>query len=112
MLTTSMQSVDVPRGGPSDRQSVLACLAEFKRSRGAEFDLQMLGVFGSVARGEAGQDSDIDVVFRTGTPNLFATVRMKQTLETMLGRPVDVVRLREAMNPRLKFCIERDALYV
>lgn len=64
MLTSSMQSADVPRRGPSDRQSVLACLAQFKRSRGREFDLQMPGVFGSVARGEARQDSDIDVVFR------------------------------------------------
>ena len=52
------------------------------------------------------------MVFQTGRPNLLLTVQLKQALEQAPGRPIDVVRLREKMNPRLKSRIERDAVYV
>ena len=95
-----------------NRAAVLARLAEFRRVRGQEFCLDSLGLFGSVARGEAGPHSDVDVVFRTARPNLLITVQLKQALEQAMGSPVDIVRLRDTMNPRLKARIERDAVYV
>lgn len=93
-------------------EDVLAQLKAFKESHQAEYGLISLGVFGSFARGQAGDDSDVDVVFETRSPNLFRTSRMKRELEHMLARPVDVVRLREHMNPRLKRRILREARYV
>ena len=54
----------------------------------------------------------MDVVFETSEPNLFRTSRMKQELEELLSRRVDVVRLRERMNPRLKQRILRETRYV
>ena len=91
---------------------VLARLKMFKESRQAEYSLRSLGIFGSFARGQALEDSDVDVVFETSEPNLFRTSRMKQELEELLARRVDVVRLRERMNPRLKQRILREARYV
>ena len=91
---------------------VLARLKMFKESRQAEYSLRSLGIFGSFARGQAQEDSDVDVVFETSEPNLFRTSRMKQELEELLSRRVDVVRLRERMNPRLKQRILREARYV
>ena len=91
---------------------VLARLKMFKESRQAEYSLRSLGIFGSFARGQAQEDSDVDVVFETSEPNLFRTSRMKQELEELLARRVDVVRLRERMNPRLKQRILREARYV
>ena len=91
---------------------VLARLKMFKESRQAEYSLRSLGIFGSYARGQAQEDSDVDVVFETSEPNLFRTSRMKQELEELLVRRVDVVRLRERMNPRLKQRILREARYV
>ena len=91
---------------------VLARLKMFKESRQAEYSLRALGIFGSFARGQAQEDSDVDVVFETSEPNLFRTSRMKQELEELLARRVDVVRLRERMNPRLKQRILREARYV
>lgn len=93
-------------------KDVLARLRAFKESRQAEYGLSSLGVFGSFARGEAQEESDVDVVFETSEPNLFRTSRMKQELEELLARRVDVVRLRERMNPRLKQRILREARYV
>ncbi len=91
---------------------VLARLKMFKESRQAEYSLRSLGIFGAFARGQAQKDSDVDVVFETSEPNLFRTSRMKQELEELLARRVDVVRLRERMNPRLKQRILREARYV
>ena len=93
-------------------KDVLARLRAFKESRQAEYGLSSLGVFGSFARGQAQEESDVDIVFETSEPNLFRTSRMKQELEELLARRVDVVRLREQMNPRLKRRILREARYV
>lgn len=87
-------------------------LATFKERHGAEYRLCALGYFGSYARNEATPDSDVDVVFQTDRPDLFITAMLKQDLEAFLNHPVDVVRLRDAMNPRLKARIEREATYV
>jgi len=94
------------------RDDVLAALSRFKRARAAEYGITRIGVFGSVARGEASESSDIDVVFETDTPNLFRTSHLRQELEELMGRHVDVIRLRERMNPRLKARIQREARYV
>ena len=94
------------------REEVLARLKAFKESHQADYGLISLGIFGSFARGQADAESDVDVVFETSEPNLFRTSRMKLELESLLARRVDVVRLRERMNPRLKERILREARYV
>ncbi|MCI0493227.1 MAG: nucleotidyltransferase domain-containing protein [Planctomycetes bacterium] len=87
-------------------------LREFKEQRGAEYHLLALGYFGSYARNEATAESDVDIVFESESPNLFRTSSMRQDLVEWLGRPVDVVRLRRMMNPRLKARIQKEAVYV
>ena len=87
-------------------------LKAFKEQNTVRYHLQSLGYFGSYARNEALEDSDVDIVYETDAPNLFKTARMKQDLEELLGRRVDVVRLRERMNPRLRSRILQEARYV
>lgn len=55
-------------------------------------DVQILGVFGSVARGEDGPDSDVDLLveFPAGM-GLFAIARVQNELEELLGSPVDLI---------------------
>jgi predicted nucleotidyltransferase len=43
---------------------------------------------------------------------LFMTAMMKQDLEKLLGRPVDVLPVRGLTNSRLKARIEKEAVYV
>ena len=93
-------------------EEVLACLKTFMERQKSEYRLISLGIFGSFARDEAQSDSDVDIVFETDEPNLFRTVKMKAELEELLARRVDVVRLRERMNPHLKQRILREARYV
>lgn len=94
------------------REEALARLQQFMNERGQEFGLTSLGVFGSVARGTAREDSDLDVVFTCEEPNLFRISRMRQDLEAYLGLPVDVIRLQEYLPASLKEAIQRDAVYV
>ncbi len=79
-----------------------ALLRTFKEQHAGEHHLLALGYFGSYARNEATPESDVDVVFQTDRPDLFITAMLRQDLETFLDHSVDVVRLRDSMNPRSK----------
>ena len=94
------------------RDDVLDILLRFLRERQDEFGIVRIGVFGSVARGEISDDSDVDVVVELRRPDLLTLVGIKQDLEALLYRPVDVVRYRSSMNPHLERHIEQDAVYV
>ena len=94
------------------RAQLQALLKAFKEQHAEKYHLRALGYFGSYARNEADEDSDIDIVFETDAPNLFRTVVMKQELEELLGHRVDVLQLRGLTNPRLKARVEREAVYV
>lgn len=95
-----------------DRDCLEQLLKEFLPQRGEDLKLRSLGYFGSYARGEARADSDIDIVFETDHPNLLTTSELHQDLVELLGRPVDVVRYRERMNPRFKSRLEKESVYV
>jgi len=94
------------------RDEILRALAQFRDRRAKEFGITRIGIFGSLARGEATDASDVDVVVELERPDLLLLVGIKQELEELLQRPVDVVRYRERMNPFLKKRILRDAVYV
>jgi len=70
-----------------------------------------LGIFGSVARDQATEASDVDIVVEM-PPDLFQMVHMKEDLEELLGIPVDLIRLHKHMNTFLKNRIEAEAIYV
>ena len=94
------------------RKDILQTLAKFQRDRRDEFGIVRLGVFGSTARGQTDEQSDVDVVVELAHPDMFALIGIKQELEAMLDRPVDVVRYRENMNAFLKQRIRQEAIYV
>ena len=87
-------------------------LKQFLHERGEDFGLTALGYFGSYARHEAKQDSDVDIVFQTCKPNLFATIRLQSALSDRLKHPVDLVCLHKYFSPEFRKCIEQEAIYV
>ena len=69
-------------------------------------------VFGSVARGDARPDSDVDllVAFEPGT-SWIERSELREALSTLLdGRDVDVVPLRESSDPALRAALAREAV--
>ena len=71
------------------------------------FGVSRASVFGSVARGEAGEKSDIDLLVRFGKPiGMIEYMRFVERMEKVLERPVDIVTEKSAAY--LKPHIERD----
>ena len=97
------------------RDDILTILSEFKRDCAEKYGILELGLFGSVARDAAGDESDesdVDVCVKMRTPNPFMLVHIKEDLEERVHRRVDIVRVRDKMNPFLKERIEKDGIYV
>jgi predicted nucleotidyltransferase len=89
---------------------VLPLLRERQGAWRQRYQLQRIGVFGSTARNEATSRSDVDVWVELDPLTPFATVHLKQELEELLQRPVDLVRLRDRMNPALRRAILREGI--
>ena len=85
-------------------------LARFKKEFGAQFGIKELGIFGSVARGEHREDSDLDVSLEKVEP--FIIFDLKELLESLCKCKVDLVRLRDSLRPALKNNILKDGIYV
>jgi predicted nucleotidyltransferase len=75
-----------------------------------KYNVEKIGLFGSYARDEATESSDIDI-FVQMHPKLLDMIAIKQFIEEDLHQKVDIVRLRDKMNPYLKKRILRDGIY-
>ena len=95
-----------------NRTKVLKILAQQQGELAKRYGVTKLGIFGSVARGEATEESDVDVVVEMEKPDLFFMVHIKQELEDVLHCPVDIVHYRPHMNSYLKKQINKDGVYV
>lgn len=91
-------------------EELLEAAAPVLRTLAAERGYGRLAVFGSVARGEARQDSDIDLIVDApaGTSS-FEFVRFKQLIEQVLGREVDLISYG-GLTPTMDDDIRRDAV--
>ena len=95
-----------------NRDAVLTILREYKQKYAEKYGILELGLFGSVARDTAGVESDVDICIKIRNPDPFVLVHVKEDLEERVHTHVDIVRVREKMNPFLKARIEKDGIYV
>lgn len=95
------------------RDDVLAILRTEEPRLRAEFFVKSLELFGSVARDEAGSDSDVDLLVAYDRPiGLLHHVGTALHLEEKLGVPkVDLI-LRRAVLPELREIIFAEAIDV
>ena len=98
-----------PRLGTEQALAVLRAHADDLR---AAYAVRSLALFGSVARGETGRGSDIDLLIDFERPiGLLHFARTARHLEAILGVPVDLV-LKRAVLPELHEAILKDAVDV
>ncbi|HEX6686054.1 MAG TPA: nucleotidyltransferase family protein [Candidatus Limnocylindrales bacterium] len=85
-------------------------VAERLREVCARYGVARLEVFGSVSRGEAEPDSDIDLLYELapGVRLGFRFFDLEDELADVFGRPVDLVA-RDAINRHLRDQVLRDA---
>jgi uncharacterized protein len=93
------------------RDDVIRELNHLKPELEERYGITRIGVFGSLARNEAHNDSDIDIVVDM-LPDLLKRASLKAELESLFGKKVDVVRYWSGMNAYLKARIDQEAVYV
>jgi len=94
------------------RDQALQILAS-NRDKLEGFAVESLAIFGSVARDEATDASDVDVLvqFKKGQPiGLFEFVRFQRFLSDIMGRPVDLVT-PEALRHEMRQQVLREAVH-
>lgn len=94
------------------RNDILNLLREHKATLAQRFGVVELSLFGSVARGQATETSDIDVLVRFDGP---ATSKryfgVQFYIEDLLNRPVDLVT-DKALRAEFRPYVEQEAIRV
>ena len=84
-----------------DKSKTIEKLKSTRQYLDEHYGVRSMLLFGSLARDEQHEGSDVDICVDM-VPNLFNRAGVKVYLEELLGCPVDVVRMRENMNPVFK----------
>ena len=84
----------------------------FKREFGRQYGITKLGIFGSVARQENTEDSDIDIVVEVEKPTLSLMYELREMLKSIFKCEVDLVRFRSTLRPLFRSNILNDVVYV
>jgi hypothetical protein len=74
-----------------------------------QFGITSMRLFGSVARGDQKEGSDVDL-FVTMPPKFFNYIQAAQYLEQLLGCSVDLVSDHQNLRPFFRQQIERDGI--
>jgi len=93
-----------------NKDQILDSLYKYKKQYKEQYGIEDIGIFGSYARNEADQNSDLDVYVKLKRSNLFLLSRIRIELEELFGIPTDIVQLREKMNQYLKKQIEQESV--
>lgn len=94
------------------RAEILSLMSRFKPTAQKKYGMTKLGIFGSVARGEQTDNSDVDICYEGQAPSLLTLDKIQAELEQLLDCKVDLVRVRENMNSLLRKRILRDGIFV
>ena len=94
------------------KTEILQLLKRYKPTAQTKYGMTKIGIFGSVARGEQKEDSDVDVCYEGEAPSFLTLDMIQSELEELLGSKVDIVRVRDNMNSLLRQRILREGIYV
>jgi predicted nucleotidyltransferase len=93
------------------KQYVVNYLRQNKEAFRQKYAVEQIGLFGSYARDEATQESDVDI-FVQMKPDLFGMIGLKREIEKDLLRSVDLIRDHKNIRPSLRQMIQQDITYV
>ena len=109
--TKLVSSPKFKKGGAITKESILKSLSALLIIFREKYGVKKIGLFGSHARNEASEESDIDILF-SGDTSIRDEGEMTLILEHIFnGHSVDLTK-EEAIDPRLKESILEDTVYV
>ncbi len=94
------------------REQILSMLRVYYLCNKEEMGIEKLGLFGSFARDEAEDGSDIDIIISLQKPDLFRYATIAHQLETVFGRHVDLISAKAHLGHAFRAQIEREVIYV
>ena len=103
---------DVRKETNLDKKYILSILKVYFMCNKVKLGIERIGLFGSFARGEAGPESDIDLIVSFEKPNLLLYSTVVSQLETVFGRRVDLISARSHLKPSFLVHLNEDVIYV
>lgn len=91
------------------KDEILTFLKNNKKTFQKKYNIEQIGLYGSYARNEATSNSDIDIFVKM-PPKFFDILSVKEDLEKAFNKNVDIVRIRDKMNPFLQKRILKDGI--
>ena len=89
----------------------LTKIRQFKQQCAEKYGIISIGIFGSVARGEQHEGSDLDAVVEVKEPDPFVMFVIKEALEHFCNCKIDLLRLRKNLRSLISQRIEKDGIY-
>ena len=87
-------------------------LRKHKKELKEKYKVKSIAIFGSYARGEQTEKSDIDIMVEFYEPIGLKIVDLKDYLESILNVKVDLITKNSIQNPYIKKSIEEDLVYI
>ena len=91
---------------------ILVRLRSHKERLVCRYGIKKIGLFGSYARGEASENSDVDIAVETDSPDPFLLIDLQEEIEQILARKVDLISLKNRFRPLFRQRLERDWINV
>ena len=87
-------------------------LKKFKFESASRYGIKLMGIFGSYAREQQDENSDLDIFISLNEADFFVLEKIKEELENMLHIPIDIVNFGSSSRNTLKQNIVKEALYI
>lgn len=91
---------------------IVEILRHFKETRSETYGIERMALFGSAARGEQREGSDIDICVKLRKTTFRLYMSLREELERLFSAKIDLVTLHDNMRKLFRQNIERDAIYV
>lgn len=92
----------------TNRQEIITRLRSLKAELNTRYDVKEIGIFGSVARGDEGLESDLDLIVEFGPDaDLITYIGLWQFLEDVFKTKVDLVT-KKGLRTEMRENVMRD----
>lgn len=91
---------------------IINILKRFKKESAHKYGIKSLGIFGSFARNQQDEASDLDVFVTLQESDFFTLEKIKEELEQLVHFKIDVVNFRDSLRDSFKQNILKDAIYI
>lgn len=91
---------------------IIHILKKFKEESASKYGIKSLGIFGSFARNQQDEASDLDVFVILKDADFFTLEKIKEELEKLTYFKIDIIHLRDSLRNSFKQNILKDAIYI